>query len=213
MKVSAIVAALNEGPRVGDVVRALRRCPCLGEILVVDDGSDDDTSAAAAAAGARVLRLPVNLGKGGAVARGLEATDGDVVLLVDADLIGLSSKHVGDLLGPVLDGRADMTVGLFRGGRMSTHFSNWIAKPFSGQRAFRRDLVDPKQLEGTRYGLEAKLTQVSVDKGLTVMRICLDDITQATKEEKMGFTRGSRLRLTMYTEVVRQYFRMFFAAR
>ncbi len=213
MRVSAIVAAFNEGPRVADVVRVLKRCSGVDDVVVVDDGSEDYTTAAALAAGARVITLPHNLGKGGAVAKGLEATDGEIILLIDADLIGLSSKHIGDLLKPVREGSADMTIGLFRGGRLSTYFSNWIAKPFTGQRAFKRSLVDPKELEKTRYGLETILTQISKEKGIIVTRICLDDITQVTKEEKMGFSKGSRLRMTMYSEVIRQFFRRFFMAR
>lgn len=207
MKVSAIIPAFNEGPRVTEVARTLMRSALLDEVLVVDDGSEDDTALRAMETGARVVKLAGNVGKGGAVARGLSETDGEVVLLIDADLIGLTGKHVEDLLKPVMDGRADMTIGLFRGGRTSTHFSNAIAKHFTGQRAFRRSLIDPGELLNTRYGLEAILTQISREKSLRVQKVCLDDLSQVTKEEKMGFSRGSRLRMTMYSEVVRQFIR------
>lgn len=213
LKVSAIVAALNEGPRIADVVKTLRSCCEIDEILVVDDGSTDDTAETAMKAGARVLSLPFNIGKGGAVAKGLEMTRGEIVLLVDADLIGLTKKHLKDLIGPVRSKEADMTIGVFRGGRFSTFFSNAVAQRFTGQRAFRRDLFEPGQLTGTRYGLEAMLSQVSKQKGVKVLKVILDDITQVTKEEKMGFSKGSKQRLTMYAEVVRQYFRWFFPAR
>lgn len=205
MKVSAIVPAFNEGPRVAEVARTLMRCRLLDEVLVVDDGSDDDTALRAMETGARVVKLTSNAGKGGAVARGLRETQGEIVLLIDADLIGLTGKHIEDLLKPVAEGMADMTIGLFRGGRASTHFSNAIAKHFTGQRAFMRNLIDPNELENTRYGLEAILTQISREKSLRVRKVCLDDLSQVTKEEKMGFKRGSRLRMTMYSEVVRQF--------
>ncbi len=205
MKVSAIVPAFNEGPRVAEVARTLVRCRLLDEVLVVDDGSDDDTALRAMETGARVVKLASNAGKGGAVARGLRETQGEIVLLIDADLIGLTRKHIEDLIKPVFDGKTDMTIGLFRGGRASTHFSNAIAKHFTGQRAFKRNLIDPIELENTRYGLEAILTQISREKSLRVRKVCLDDLSQVTKEEKMGFKRGSRLRMTMYSEVVRQF--------
>src|SRR5207248_10731780 len=66
----AIVPAFNEEecvPRVIDEIRAVDP-DC--EIVVVDDGSVDRTADAAAAKGARVLRLPFNLGIGGAVQTG-----------------------------------------------------------------------------------------------------------------------------------------------
>jgi len=56
---------------VGGVVRALRARLPEADVLVVDDGSADDTARAARKAGARVLRLPFNLGIGGAVQTGM----------------------------------------------------------------------------------------------------------------------------------------------
>ena len=70
---TVLVAAYNEAPVIGAVVRdALRAVPS-GEVLVVDDGSTDGTDRVAAAAGARVLRLATNAGKGSAIRRGLRA--------------------------------------------------------------------------------------------------------------------------------------------
>lgn len=68
--VTVLVAAYNEAPVIGDVVREALRAVPSGEVLVVDDGSKDGTDRAAAEAGARVLRLPENGGKGSAVRRG-----------------------------------------------------------------------------------------------------------------------------------------------
>ena len=67
-RVVALVAAKDRADTVAATVAALRRLPDVDEVLVVDDGSTDDTSSSAARAGAWVLRLPENVGKGGAVA-------------------------------------------------------------------------------------------------------------------------------------------------
>jgi glycosyltransferase involved in cell wall biosynthesis len=66
----AVVPAFNEAGSVGDVVRAIRDRAREFDVLVVDDGSTDDTAGRAREAGATVVRLPFNLGIGGAVQTG-----------------------------------------------------------------------------------------------------------------------------------------------
>ncbi len=95
MRVAAIVPAFNEGPRIAAVTSVLSRCEFLDEILVVDDGSSDNTAQAARATGVEVLSMPSNMGKGAAVARGIAATSSDIVLLMDADLVGPHQKACG----------------------------------------------------------------------------------------------------------------------
>ncbi len=84
----AVVPAYNEAATVDEVVRELRdRAPHV-DILVIDDGSTDHTGPAAEAAGARVMRLPFNLGIGGAVQAGFvyaAENDYDYMVQVDAD--------------------------------------------------------------------------------------------------------------------------------
>ena len=83
-----LLPAFNEEPSVGAVVRACRSVLPLSEILVVDDGSSDGTAAAARDAGARVLRLPCNLGVGVAVQAGLQRaveSGFDRVVRLDSD--------------------------------------------------------------------------------------------------------------------------------
>jgi glycosyltransferase involved in cell wall biosynthesis len=65
-----IVPAYNEVGAVGNVVADLRTAAPRFDVLVIDDGSTDATAARAAAAGARVIRMPFNLGIGGAVQSG-----------------------------------------------------------------------------------------------------------------------------------------------
>src|SRR5215216_2005974 len=66
----AVVPAYNEAACVGDVVRKLRANAPAYDVLVVDDGSTDATARIAEDASACVLRLPFNLGIGGAVQAG-----------------------------------------------------------------------------------------------------------------------------------------------
>ena len=66
-----VIPAYNEAANIGQVVRDLGAVVPGADVLVVDDGSRDDTTERAMAAGARVVRLPFNLGIGAAVQTGL----------------------------------------------------------------------------------------------------------------------------------------------
>ncbi|MFQ5854514.1 MAG: glycosyltransferase family 2 protein [Anaerolineae bacterium] len=67
-----IMPAFNEKLNIADVVKGTRSHLPLADIIVVDDGSRDGTAEAARRAGAIVLRLPYNLGIGGAVQTGFK---------------------------------------------------------------------------------------------------------------------------------------------
>lgn len=92
-ELSIVVPAYNESERLGaTLARVLAWSARDGrviEVVVVDDGSSDRTAEIAAAGGdrrVRVLRLPVNRGKGAALRAGVVASRGRLVLLTDADL-------------------------------------------------------------------------------------------------------------------------------
>ncbi len=110
-RVLLVVPALNEQESVGTVVGLGRK---LGyDVCVVDDGSSDGTSERASQAGAHVLRLPVNVGVGGALRCGFRwalAHRYDVVVQVDGDGQHDPSQVRG-LLDAMRSTDADMVVG------------------------------------------------------------------------------------------------------
>src|SRR5262249_28367456 len=65
-----IVPALDEAPRIGRVLDAVRAAVSDAEILIVDDGSRDDTAVCALRHGATVASHGVNLGYGAALQTG-----------------------------------------------------------------------------------------------------------------------------------------------
>jgi hypothetical protein len=99
----AVVPAYNEAATVGEVVRALREYAPLFDVLVVDDGSTDRTPDVASRAGARVLKLPFNLGIGGAVQAGFNyALEHDYSYMVQVDGDGQHrADQIDRLLSPM----------------------------------------------------------------------------------------------------------------
>jgi glycosyltransferase involved in cell wall biosynthesis len=84
----AVMPAYNEEATVGRVVAAMRRAVPQLDVLVIDDGSTDATAQRAEHAGAQILRMPFNLGIGGAVQAGFKFAHEhgyDYMVQVDAD--------------------------------------------------------------------------------------------------------------------------------
>lgn len=204
---AVLIPALDEAARIGSVIRAARAAG-RGPVLVVDDGSSDGTADVAEAAGAEVLRLPSNVGKGGAFVAGADALEADVLILLDADLTGLRPEHVRALADPVLHGLVDMTRGVFVGARASTSTAQRLAPALAGQRALRRDrLRSVAGLAESRFGVEILLTRSAAREGWSCQDVMLDGVAQVMKEEKRGLVRGMRARAAMYRDVVRAWWR------
>ncbi len=84
----AIVPAHNEAGAITSTVEEIHGLAPDFDVLVVDDGSTDTTAARAESAGAKVVRLPFNLGIGGAVQTGYLYAQGhgyEVAVQIDGD--------------------------------------------------------------------------------------------------------------------------------
>ena len=202
-----IVPALDEAATIATVVRVARAAG-VGPVLVVDDGSSDATAVMAERAGAEVLRLRHNRGKGGAVAAGAEARSEDVVVLLDADLVGLRPEHVRALAGPVLRDEADMTRGYFTSGRWRTTAAQMIAPQLNGQRTLpRAALLEVPGLADSRYGIEIAITEHAKEADWRCHDVPMPGVSQVMKEEKRGLLRGIGVRARMYYEILHQLVR------
>jgi glycosyltransferase involved in cell wall biosynthesis len=115
----AIVPAYNEEDSVGRVLDELRAFDPGLEVVVVDDGSTDRTADTARARGAHVVRLPFNLGIGGAVQTGFRyAWEHGFEIAVRVDGDGQHDpRELGAVLEPVLADEADIAVGSRFSGR------------------------------------------------------------------------------------------------
>ncbi|MES2461439.1 MAG: glycosyltransferase family 2 protein [Armatimonadota bacterium] len=183
---SVIIPAYNEADRIGSTVVAAQKLPGVREVIVVDDGSTDATSAAAESAGARVIRLAQNGGKARAMEAGADASDSPLFLFLDADLQETAERAAG-LIGPVLNGDADMTIAVFptipgRGGGMGlvVRLSRWgvrkmtgrsLSAPLSGQRCLRREVLAASRPLARGFGVETALNIDALRAGFNVVEI------------------------------------------
>jgi len=204
MNVTAVIPAYNEEQTIADVVKCVKSIDKIQKVIVVSDGSTDSTAEIARECGADVIELDENVGKGGAIRAGINECGTEIILFLDADLIGLTEKHVLDLIEPVIDNKADMTIGIFKKGRMVTDLAQKVTPYLSGQRAIKKSIIDKiPNIDITRYGVEVALTKY-VDKfNVRVQEVDLPDMTHVTKEEKLGIIRGMHARLKMYWDFVK----------
>ncbi len=163
MRILVIVPAFNEARSLPAVARALRERGPQCDVCVVDDGSTDGTAEVAASLGMTVLRLPANLGIGGAVQTGyLWARDGGYEVAVQIDGDGQHDPgYVAAAVAPIAAGTADVVIGsrfLAEGGFESTavrragiRYLSWMLRlrcgarvtdPTSGFRAVGRRAIE-----------------------------------------------------------------------
>ena len=89
---SVLMPAYNEEKTIENILqRVLALGPIVKEVVVVDDGSKDGTAAAVervAATDSRVrfFRQPRNMGKTAAIKEAIAKSEGDVIIIQDADL-------------------------------------------------------------------------------------------------------------------------------
>jgi len=190
MSVSVIIPAYNEQKTIYNLVQALKRSKLFVEIIVVNDGSKDRTGFLAKSAGAKVINLPKNLGKGEAMGMGVKEAKGEVILFFDADLSGVSKKHLQDLIDPVVKGQADMVIGI-QPKYKDFYALNEAIPRISGQRALKREIfesVAPDLLTG--FQVEEALNDYCETNNLRVQTIVLDGLEHLQKMFKSNFFVG-----------------------
>lgn len=203
-QISCIVPAFNEGARIGAVLNAVAGHPLIDEVLVVDDASQDDTAEVAARTpGVTLIRQPSNGGKTRALAAGFAAMRGAYVLMLDADLVGLTSDDVTALIAPVLAGDAEMTISL-RGN------APWPWRAIgldyiSGERVLHRTLLPSRDelLRLPRFGFEVTLNDRALAAGTRLRVVRWPGVKSPAKEAKHGFWAGLKADVAMMRDIFR----------
>lgn len=193
MKISCIIPAYNESERISNVISVLIPHELIDDIIVVNDASTDSTEEILKEiTGITTINHTKNFGKTQAVITGLSWAKNDIVMLIDADLIGLSDKAITSLAKPVLDNKADITISL-RKNALSIY--KILGIDFvSGERVFRKKLLlenieKLNNLPG--FGLEVFINELVISKKLRLKIERWDDVISPRKATKIGFLLGS----------------------
>ena len=200
MKLSVLIPVYDEEAGVAEAIRRVAATPVDKEIIVVDDCSRDRTPEILAALQSeiptlRVIRHPVNRGKGAAVRTAMEAATGDCLIIQDADL-EYDPADIPRLLQPVAEGQAKVVYGVrsFAGQklllRLGNQFLTWLTNRLYGlqlhdmetcYKLMKAEVARGLDIECNRFDLEPEITAKIARRGYP---ICEVPISYKPREEK-----------------------------
>jgi glycosyltransferase involved in cell wall biosynthesis len=224
VRVSVIIPTHNEAEPIGRVLADLPS-NLVTEVIVVDSNSNDGTPDIAARMGARVIEEP-RRGYGRACLTGLAAANSpDVVVFLDGDYSDRPSE-LPILLAPIIEGRADITLGSRLHERNSAEalpwhqaFGNRLAAslirllygvnisdlgPF---RAGRADVIRALALEEMTYGWAVEMILKGDLAGYRIVEVPVSYHPRIGKSKISGTLKGTiGAAWFILSSIVRYYF-------
>ena len=183
MKISVVIPIYNEEATVQELLRRVVESPYEKELVLVDDCSSDATREKVEEfieknpdVEIRFHKHETNQGKGAGLRTGFADVKGDVAIIQDADL-EYDPKDYPALLGPIVDGKADVVFGSrflsgphrvlffwhYVGNFLVTLFSNMftnlnLTDMETCYKVFRREVLEGIELKSRRFGVEPEIT-------------------------------------------------------
>lgn len=224
-RVAVLIPCYNEALTIAKVVDDFRRVLPDAAIYVYDNNSSDGTAAIAAEHGA-IVRTEPRQGKGNVVRQMFREIEADYYIMVDGDDT-YPAEAAPDLLAPLMDGRADMTVGdrLSNGSygeendRAFHGFGNdlvrWLIKVIygysfddvmTGYRAFNRMFVKTMPVMSTGFQIETEISIHAVDRRWRVVDVPIDyrDRPEGSESKLSTFNDGAKV-LMAITSLFKDY--------
>lgn len=178
---AVVIPVFNEEMTVAELLRTVLAQPLVQEVIVVDDGSTDKTWEALQPVGkseprVRLVRQPVNQGKGAALRTGFQAVTAPLAIVQDADLEYDPSEYAS-LCAPILAGKADVVFGsrfagagahrvLYFWHSLGNHFLTFLSNVATdlnmgdmeaGYKVFKREVIQRITIEEDRFGFEPEI--------------------------------------------------------
>lgn len=200
MKTCVIIPTYNEAGAIAQTVAGVRVQNL--DVLVIDDGSTDNTSELAAQAGARVLRNPLNMGKGATLIKGFElalAEGFDSVITMDGDgqhlpqdipfFIRLARySDSGMLIGNRMSKARNMPLVRF----LTNKTMSWLISLVAGQkipdtqcgfRLIKRPVLEKVRLDTAKYETESEIIIKAARLGFKIESVPIKSIYSNEKSK------------------------------
>lgn len=208
--ISCIIPAYNEEkniPRVLDVVTTFKR---FKEILVLDDGSTDRTTEVAKSyqkvcPHLKVITMSEKNGKAGVIKKGIKECTGELIVMLDSDLIGLTHRNIDSLILPVVDQKVDQTILDRAGDRIPIWGWTNCAKYFGGERAFwKKDFLEIDIPDNAGYLLEITNNLHYIKEGKIIRTIFCINLYTVHQFSKLDMLSGTKHYFNMAVDIVRK---------
>ena len=212
---SVVIPVYNEESSLAEVVHKLLILPHLLEIIIVDDCSTDRSAEVARALGeanprVRFTQQKKNSGKTAALRAGFALTQGDIVIVQDADL-EYDPSEIPLVIRPILDGHADVVFGsrfLVRRATRVLYFYHYVANKFltftsnlftnlnmtdieTGYKAFRGDIIRNMVIVSSGFGFEVEATAKVAKLGCPIYEVPISYYGRTYEEgKKIGMKDG-----------------------
>ena len=194
MKLSIVMPVYNERDTIEEIVSRVEAVGLADEIVIVDDGSTDGTrellhELASKHPFINLIMHQHNQGKGAAVRTGIQATQGELILIQDADL-EYDPRDYTTLLKPIDEGVADVVYGSrFLGApRRSTMFWHMVANKLltlltnilynsilsdmeTGYKLFKSEVIKSLPLNARRFDFEPEVTAKLLKRRIRIFEV------------------------------------------
>jgi glycosyltransferase involved in cell wall biosynthesis len=220
-----VVPVYNEADLIVSTVEGLKKIELIDEIVVVNDGSKDNTLDVVKRLNISIIDLDKNYGKGYAMKKAIDTLEYSYIAFIDGDL-GETSIQVESLILPVIGGEADVSIAKFpkrsdmtstKGGfggvralaKKGVYFftKREIDTSLSGQRVYKKEVIDKIDYIPSRYGIEVAMTIQTINNGFSIIEIPVTMNHRYSQRNLKGFIhRGKQFRDILKTFII-MYFR------
>jgi len=204
-KLSIIIPIYNERKTLLEILKKVSKAQTLGlkkEIILVDDGSTDGTKDILKTLERKyaIFYHQKNRGKGAALKTGFTKTNGDIVLIQDADL-ELDPENYPSLLEPILKGESEVVFSsrykknvryfsiYYFGGKFISWLTNIfygskLSDVYCGYKVFKADILKSLKLESNGFEIEEELTIKTLKNGCRISEVPISYYPRSIKEGK-----------------------------